>query len=153
MIGFMKLHELKAALNAAPDKLPRFVLPDGDSVPGHFHITEVGYVMKRFVDCGGTVREVASCVLQAWVATDETHRLNARKLGSILHLAERVLPHDDLDVELEYEDCVISQYPIADAELVGEHLMFSLTGRHADCLAKEVCGVEAASCCAGNDCY
>lgn len=148
----MKLHELKTALNAAPNKLPRFVLPGGDSVPAHFHITEVGYVTKKFVDCGGTVREVASCVLQAWVSTDKDHRLSAGKLGSILNSAERVFPHDDLEVELEYEDGAISQYPIGDAELADENLTFSLTDKHTDCLAKEVCGLEEASCCGDGGC-
>lgn len=148
----MKLHELKSALKANPDKLPRFVLPDGDSVPAHFHVTEVGFVTKKFVDCGGTVREVSSCVLQAWVANDEDHRLTAGKLGTILNLAQLVLPHDDLDVEVEYEDCGVSQYPIGDAEVAGEHLTFALTNKHTDCLAKDVCGVEAASCCGDGGC-
>ena len=50
----MKLHELKSILESQPDKFPRFILPDGDQVPAHFHLTEVGHVAKNFIDCGGT---------------------------------------------------------------------------------------------------
>lgn len=141
----MKLRELKSLLQQHPDHLLRLVLPDGDSIPAHFHVTEVGYVTKKFVDCGGTFREVSSCVLQTWVADDEDHRLNAGKLGFILNLAEPILPQDDLEVEVEYEDCVISQYPIGDAAVAGEHLTFALTNKHTDCLAKEACGLESAA--------
>jgi hypothetical protein len=53
----MKLHELKSLLRAHPTALPRFILPGGDQIPAHFHLTEVGYVAKKFVDCGGTFRD------------------------------------------------------------------------------------------------
>ena len=49
----MKLRDLKATLTLHPDALPRFILPDGDQIPAHYHITEVGHVTKRFIDCGG----------------------------------------------------------------------------------------------------
>ena len=64
----MKLNELKATLALAPDALPRFILPDGDVVPAHFHITEVGHVAKRFIDCGGTLHDTTdTCLLQTYV--------------------------------------------------------------------------------------
>ena len=31
-----------------------FVQTNGDLVPAHFHITEVGLITKQFIDCGGT---------------------------------------------------------------------------------------------------
>ena len=63
----MKLNELKSILELHPDKFPRFILPDGDQVPAHFHLTEVGHVAKNFIDCGGTIRKTESSVLQLWV--------------------------------------------------------------------------------------
>jgi predicted transcriptional regulator len=30
-----------------------FQLPDGTTVPEHFHVTEVGLITKNFIDCGG----------------------------------------------------------------------------------------------------
>jgi hypothetical protein len=153
----MKLSELKSILESQPEKFPRFILPDGDQIPAHFHLTEVGHVAKNFIDCGGTIRKTESSVLQLWVNDgDADHRLSAGKMAKILALGERVLPHDGLDVEVEYDDCAISQFPITGFENSGHHLDFAMTTKHTDCLAKEKCGVgdnscasepEAAACC------
>ena len=92
------MNELKSILESQPDKFPRFILPDGDRVPAHFHLTEVGHVVKNFIDCGGTIRRTESSVLQLWVNDgDAEHRLNAGKMAKILALGERVLPHDDFE--------------------------------------------------------
>jgi len=34
-----------------------FELPNGNLVPNHFHVTEVGKVAKHFIDCGGMIRK------------------------------------------------------------------------------------------------
>ena len=143
----MKLSELKSILESQPDKFPRFILPDGDQVPANFHLTEVGHVAKNFIDCGGTIRKTESCVLQLWATDDDAnHRLNAGKMATILALGERVLPHYDLEVEVEYDNYAISQFPITGFETSGDHLDFTLTTKHTDCLAKEKCGVGDNSC-------
>ena len=153
----MKLSELKAILRGAPDKLLTFSLPDGDVIPAHFHITEVGHVAKKFIDCGGTMRSSAACMLQVWLGSDSDHRLTARKAASILDLAEQITPSDDLDVEVEYEDCSISQYPVEAAEVAGDQIVVRLVSKHTDCLAKEACSVakaddSASSCCGAGGC-
>src|SRR5947209_19897718 len=124
----MKLSELKATLALHPDASPRLILPDGDVIPAHFHITEVGHVAKRFIDCGGTVHDKTdTCLLQTWVSDDDTdHRLKAGTFAKILQLGDQVLPHDDLEVEVEHEDCAISQYPIASAKFTGEFVELQL---------------------------
>ena len=60
----MYLSALKDLLREHSAKNLGFTLPDGDPIPPDFHVTEVGYVTKNFVDCGGTVRATAACVLQ-----------------------------------------------------------------------------------------
>ena len=143
----MKLTELKSVLTSQPDKFPRFILPDGDQVPAHFHLTEVGHVSKNFIDCGGTTRKTESTVLQLWVNDgDPGHRLSAGKMAKILSLGERVLPDYDLDVEVEYDDYAISQFPITGFEASGDHLDFTTKKKHTDCLAREKCGVDDACC-------
>jgi hypothetical protein len=143
----MKLKDLKAALARYPDAFPRFVLPDGDHIPAHFHITEVGHITKRFIDCGGRLHEKRdTCLLQTYVANDVHHRLTAGKLATILQLGDKVLPHDDVDVEVEYDCCVVAQYPVTGAQLVGKHVEIQLGEKHTDCLAKEKCGVDGGSC-------
>src|SRR2546428_11506073 len=103
----MNVRELKTVLQANAEKRIRFILPDGDEIPAHFHITEVGYVTKRFVDCGGVTGETQICLLQTWVGDDTKHKLMAGRLAEILELGDRVLPHDRLEVEVEYDCCVI----------------------------------------------
>jgi len=148
----MNLTDFKTVLSAHPDKTMRFVLPNGKSIPPSYHITEVGHVQKNFIDCGGTTRNVSSCVLQAWVAAnDEDHRLAAGKLGSILAMADKLLTHADLPVELEYEAPIISQFSIRDSEVTAEGIVFHLENKHTDCLAKESCGLENGSCCSEED--
>jgi hypothetical protein len=152
----MKLKDLKATLALHPEARPRFIMPDGDQIPAHFHITEVGHITKRFIDCGGKLHEKKdTCLLQTYVADDVEHRLKAGTFAKILQLGDQVLPHDDLEVELEYEDCAITQSPITSAEFTGEYIELQLGEKHTDCLAKASCGIdgekteagEVASCC------
>lgn len=53
----MKISEFKNYLSPTEELL--FVMPNGAYVPPHFHLTEVGTMVKKFIDCGGTVREEA----------------------------------------------------------------------------------------------
>lgn len=143
----MKLKDLKATLALHPEALPRFVMPDGDHIPAHFHVTEVGHIAKRFIDCGGKLHDrTDTCLLQTYVADDFDHRLNAGTFAKILQLGEQVLPHDDLEVEVEYEDCAITQSPIVSADFTGEHIELRLGEKHTDCLAKAKCGIDGEGC-------
>jgi hypothetical protein len=154
----MNLKELKSILRANPDAYPRLVLPDGDVVPAHYHITEVGYVTKRFIDCGGTVHDSReTCLLQTWHSdNDLDHRLSAGTFAKILDLGDKVLPRQDLEVEVEYDDCAVTQFPIEKAVFEKGRIDLHLAEKHTDCLAKEKCGCDdqgggvqskAASCC------
>jgi Family of unknown function (DUF6428) len=148
----MKLNELKSLLRAHPAAHPRFLLPGGEQIPAHFHITEVGRVAKKFVDCGGTFRNREACVLQTYIAEDFDHRLEAGRFADILDLGRPIVPSDDLDVEVEWDCCVVSQYPIASAQAFEDRLEFQLSAKHTDCLAKEKCGCEPTSATATADC-
>ncbi|MDQ3199030.1 MAG: DUF6428 family protein [Verrucomicrobiota bacterium] len=147
----MKLHELKSVLRAHPEAAPRFILPDGDPIPAHFHITEVGHVAKRFIDCGGVLHDTReTCLLQTYVAGDVDHRLDAWTFVKILDLGQAVLPGEEMEVEVEYDCCVTAQYPLAEARLAGDFLELRLGEKHTDCLAKESCGID--SDCAPSGC-
>lgn len=150
----MKLSEFKSHLQRTPDAELRFALPDGGLIEAHAHITEVGRVDKTFVDCGGTVRRSSYCSLQAWVADDIDHRLSPGKLAAIIEKAEAILGDDDLDVEIEYQDGLISQFPVEAASDAERAIVFHLTTKNTDCLAKELCLPDAneGSCCGGGGC-
>jgi hypothetical protein len=146
---------LLTTLRNHPEHHLRFLLPDGGLIPVHAHVTEVGRVDKTFLDCGGTARRISSLCLQAWVADDVDHRLTAGKLADIIERAAPILGNDDLEAEIEYEDGLISQFPIESASTEGESLLFTLGTKHTDCLAKEIClptPRESSSCCTGTGC-
>jgi hypothetical protein len=148
----MNLTEFKAHLTAHPAAELRFVLPDGDVVPAHFHITEVGRIDKAFIDCGGEIHRSSHCQFQVWVADDSEHRFAPGGLAKVIAGAAPLLQSDDLPVEIEYEDCSISQYPVESASAAEGVLTFQLGEKHTDCLAKSVClpdarGVHEKSCC------
>jgi hypothetical protein len=141
----MNLNTLKDNLRRHPARNVRFVLPDGDPIPAEFHVTEVGHVVKSFIDCGGTFRRQETCLLQTWVAeNDADHRLSAEKLTKILELSAKVVLSEDLDVEVEYESCCVAQYRIEHMEAAGGELRFQLAHKHTDCLAREACGLASA---------
>ena len=151
----MKLSDLCAALEKYPDTFPRFVLPDGDYIPPHAHVTEVGHVVKSFIDCGGVTGRSETIALQTHVGQDTDHRLKSDRFAKILQLGKRVLPHDQLEVEVEYDCCVVAQYPVSEVKLAGQDLEVVLGKRHTQCLArerrrsqpKESCCGTAAACC------
>jgi hypothetical protein len=143
----MTVAEFRAVLEANPDVGMHWMLPDRSFVPAHYHITEVGRVQKDFIDCGGTVRSLTSCLLQVWVANDTDHRLHTTKLAAIMRVAEPLLASGDLPVEVEYEEGTISQYPLAGAEITPAGVLFHLGTKHTACLAPEKCGVDGTGCC------
>ena len=159
----MKLSHFTDLLQAHPEKPFHLILPGEHSVPASFHITEVGHVTKKFIDCGGKLHTRETCLLQAWVYTDTHHRLLAGKMAGVLNLARAkgVLPEHDLDVEIEYEDALISQYAVANVAVTESAVVLNLDVKHTDCLAKEFClpslpmmgAGEQASCgCGPSDC-
>jgi hypothetical protein len=145
----MTVGELTRLLARDPHAALHLMLPDGDFVPAHFHVTEVGRVQKDFIDCGGTTRSATSCLVQVWVAADTDHRLSAGRLAGILSMAAPLLKSDALPVEVEYESGVVSQYPLAGAEVTPSGLLFHLGTKDTDCLAPDRCGVgpNASGCC------
>ncbi len=150
----MTIGELRSLLAQAPDAGLHLMLPGGEFVPAHFHVTEVGRVQKDFIDCGGTMRSTASCLLQVWIAQDVDHRLTTTKLAAILKLAAPMLKSDELPVEIEYERETVSQFPIAAGELTPAGVLLILGTKHTECLAPDQCGVPVvdSACAPGAGC-
>jgi hypothetical protein len=145
----MRLSQLAQALVSNSDQPLQFMLPTGEVVPEHFHVTEVGRVYKVFVDCGGTRRESDTCLLQLWTADDVDHRLTTAKLSKILRLSESVFSGNDLEVEVEYGPEIAAQYKLVDAVASRDGLYLVLDGKRTDCLAKDKCGIDQ---CGSNAC-
>jgi hypothetical protein len=133
----MKLSEIKTELKKLTSI--SFQLPNGDVVPQHFHVTEVGKVSKHFIDCGGTVRTEEVVNFQLWEANDYDHRLHPEKLLSIITLSEKTLQIPDLEIEVEYQ----MKETIGKFDLNFDGTSFQLTSKLTDCLAKDKCGIPA----------
>lgn len=130
----MKLLDLKEALKTTLELT--FYLPDGSTVPNHFHVTEVGKVEKNFIDCGGTVRNETVVNFQLWTADDHDHRLEGQKLLDIITLSEEKLGIGNHEIEVEYQGDTIGKYGL---EI--ENGKLTLTSTLTDCLAKDNCGI------------
>lgn len=132
----MKLSEIKNKL--AQLETIAFKLPNGELVPNHFHVTEVGKITKHFIDCGGTVRKEEVVNFQLWNADDYDHRLHPEKLVHIIELSEKTLGIEDLEIEVEYQAETIGKFGL---DFDGTN--FLLTTKQTDCLAKDNCGIPA----------
>jgi hypothetical protein len=135
----MNVEHFLGLLETHPNQTLRIVLPNGEAIAPHFHITEVGHVTKNFMDCGGTLRKTESCLLQTWVYSDVDHRLETSKLANILRIAGDVLPSLDLPVEIEHESGVVSQYPVTTGSSDGQTLTLTTDLKHTACLAMDLC--------------
>ena len=141
----MNGEQFLSLLEANPQQHLHIVLPNGEAVAAHFHITEVGHAAKNFMDCGGTRRKTESCLLQTWVYSDVDHRLETTKLANILRIAGDVLPSLDLPVEIEHEAGVMSQYPVVSGISDGQTLTLTTGLKHTACLAMDLCCSPAAA--------
>ncbi|MCX2575561.1 DUF6428 family protein [Pedobacter sandarakinus] len=130
----MKLSEVKQILPTLENV--EFQLENGSFVPEYFHVTEVGTITKKFIDCGGVVRDETVVSFQLWNADDYEHRLKPNKLLSIINLSEQKLGIDDNDIEVEYQNETIGKY---DLGFNGE--TFILKNKTTACLAQGACGI------------
>lgn len=151
----MKLSEIKFTLDQLSEV--QFKMPNGEAVPQHFHITEVGVCTKRFIDCGGTLRNESIINFQLFTAEDFDHRLGTDRLKSIIEIAEKRLGLEDLEIEVEYQKDTIGKYHL---EFNGN--TFLLIPTQTDCLAMDNCGIpipkpqksqiSSTSCAPGSGC-
>ena len=130
----MKLSQVKTTLNQL--NTIAFQLPNGELVPNHFHVTEVGKVTKHFIDCGGVERKEEVVNFQLWNANDYDHRLHPERLLKIIELSQSKLAIEDLDIEVEYQAETIGKFGL---DFNGTN--FLLTAKQTDCLAKDSCGI------------
>ncbi|TJZ63192.1 hypothetical protein FAZ15_02550 [Sphingobacterium olei] len=153
----MKLSEIKEILPALENV--EFQLENGTFVPEHFHVTEVGQIIKNFIDCGGVLRKEKTVNFQLWNADDYEHRLKPEKLLNIIKLSEEKLGIEDAEIEVEYQSDTIGKY---DLDFNGN--TFVLKNKTTACLAQDACGIPSekekkslstltvnqSSCCAPN---
>ena len=138
----MTVETLRQLLHEHADKRVAFLLPSGSPVPLHFHITELGQVTKKFVDCGGVRREDTCAMLQIWVANDTDHVLLASKLGQIMsHASELGIRATDR-IECEYKPDHMSIFQLTDYTVNDKALLLQLADKNTACLSPDKCGLD-----------
>ncbi|CCG52817.1 Protein of unknown function [Flavobacterium indicum GPTSA100-9 = DSM 17447] len=114
-----------------------FVLPDGSLVPSHFHITEMGFIAKKYTDCGNTFREENYFTFQLWYAGDVEHRLTSEKFLKIITSIIEKQGGEDAEVLVEYQmETTIGKFKLD--FFAGN---FALIGTQTTCLASDHCGI------------
>ncbi len=112
-------------------------LPNGSTIPAHFHITEMGLQTKHFIDCGNTIREEKHITFQLWLAADLYHRLAPSKVLQIIEASKNLIGDADLELEVEYQtESTIGKFGLDFAD--GK---FVLTPKETACLASDHCGI------------
>ncbi len=129
-----------------------FKLWNGEKVPAHYHITEIWLISKKFIDCGGEIRDEEKVSFQLRTADDTDHRLVWDRILSIIMLFEEKITskNADADIEIEYQWNTIWKYWLERVDNT-----FVLTPTMTDCLAKDACGIspkQENSCCGGGGC-
>jgi len=132
----MKLSEIKQILPHLQNV--SFQLENGTFVPEHFHVTEVGQIIKKFIDCGGVIRTEKTVNFQLWNADDYEHRLKPAKLMHIITLSENKLGIEDAEIEVEYQTETIGKFGLT---FNGEN--FVLQNKTTACLAEDACGIPS----------
>jgi hypothetical protein len=134
----MKLSDFRSRLMHAENFT--LLLPNGDTIPSHFHITEAGLETKHFIDCGKTIHEKKRAVFQVWVAHDVWHRLNPKTAAGIIDKSHRIFKGEDPEVVIEYQQETISRFGVEFTE--GR---FHLVPLQTECLAMDQCAVPGKS--------
>jgi hypothetical protein len=132
----MKLSAIKQILSTLENV--EFQLENGTMVPEHFHVTEIGMITKKFIDCGGVIRNEKIVNFQLWNADDFNHRLKPGKLLNIIKLSEEKLGIEDQEIEVEYQSDTIGKY---DLDFNGTN--FILKNKTTACLAEDACGIPS----------
>ena len=140
----MNLAEVKQSLKGLSEL--NFRLPSGDYVPPHFHVTEIGLLTKRSIDCGGNQHSDTLVQLQLWQAHDYDHRVAPEKFRMILDTADKIIGTDDtLEVEVEYQEHTIGKFGLG-----FDGIDFVLINKQTDCRARSKCSTTAkarSGCC------
>ena len=134
----MKISQFKSALQLAkPEANPVFLQTSGISVAAHYHITEIGLILKNYVDCGGVVRQERKATMQIWLANDTDHRLSAAKLIDIIEKSEQLFGLKDEELEVEFQGQTIETYG-----LNAQDFGFQFIVKKTTCLATDHCGIS-----------
>jgi hypothetical protein len=128
-------------------------LPNGEIIPEHFHLTDIGTIAHNFIDCGGVVGSNSWVQIQLWVADDKDHRITTTTISKIITASEKILQNSDSEeivIEYQHSDSA-TKYNVVNIN-VGDNITINLGVINTTCLEIErnpntdKCGNNS-SCC------
>ncbi|MCK5903070.1 MAG: hypothetical protein KAG28_07960 [Cocleimonas sp.] len=155
----MNFENVKNTLAANPKKAIIFTLPNGETVPVSFHITDIGVVKRHLIDCGGQTRTEERVHFQLWTGKDYDHRVTTDTAHHILKQSQSVIDKikdpKTAEVLVEYqldwhEIPVFSLFTIGDIQANDTKVNILLSTIQTSCLAAErsnsECGISEGCC-------
>lgn len=132
----MKTSEILNTLNQENKEL-EFLLPDGESITGDLHITEIKNVNVDSTDCGGNTHSFEETIIQLWL-NEESNRVadwtieKARKIFDIVGAQRPYLMDAEAYIEFGDSSHLTSKYGFV-AKKVGEKLVLQLEEEKTVC--------------------
>ncbi|MCR9143461.1 MAG: DUF6428 family protein [bacterium] len=148
----MKTIELMDALGAHLPRALRFRLPDGDTVPGNFHITKIEAVRRRGMDCGGNLDESRETVVQLLAGKSGVPMTAGRAVSIFQKLVDAPTEKDfdlqaELIIEYDRDGDQLARFPVGDAEVSQDGLLEIRLETLASVCAPARDRTGAAACC------
>jgi Family of unknown function (DUF6428) len=148
----MTTQDFMAQLRHVPDKLLVFVNPEGDTIHGGYHLTEIKAAKFDTVDCGGQKNRWNETILQLWVPSHEATQefMTAGKFLSIYDRVSRMINVDPAaEVRFEYgdENFFPSNYDVESITEATAELRVELRPPQTTCKARDRRAAGATSCC------
>lgn len=131
----MNIKSFKTILETT--KETQFILWDGTLVPPHFHITEVGVVEKKSIDCGNQLQNDRRVFIQLWYSNDASHRLSSEKILKIIAQAEKNWDIEALEIWIEYQTETIGWFNL---EFNGKWVLLPTS---TQCKAQDACAPKS----------
>lgn len=148
----MNSTQLIDALEARPGAVLQFRLPDGETIPGDFHITELSDARYTGMDCGGRASSRRETVVQLLAGRDG-EGMSAGRAAAIWRRVLEGPVGDALDLEaeivVEYDRGgeQLARYPLTDLRIHASTIVASLGSLHSVC-APAQSKAGSAGCCA-----
>jgi hypothetical protein len=147
----MTTHHFVSRLREAPTKQLVFTNPEGTTIHGGYHLTELKAASFDTVDCGAQKNQWNETIMQLWIPEDEENGqfMTAAKFLSIYDRVARLIPLDPTaEVRFEYgdENFPPSNYHVENISEKSTELRVQLRLPQATCKARDRREAGAACC-------
>jgi hypothetical protein len=114
-------------LNLNPTSRLKFILSPAAS-PVDIQVLEIAYAQRDYIDASGVSRSTVSCILYSQIAENDQkpRTLIGSQLLSLFAMAEKILPSDELAVEVEFANKGVAAHFVRSAQVRENEIHFRL---------------------------